>query len=123
MFKSIEKAGQVVHSWVKESMMSEDVLVCVANNGGRASSRKLMKQVLPSRRKCTVPMHAHPITSGKIPKLKWAPKQIKWTSCRLDSGSESIEESNAESDSDSADVTSPPPKKKMKDVDDTSGEL
>ena len=36
-FKPIEKAGQLVTSWVKEDMMPEDVLVCVGNNGGRAS--------------------------------------------------------------------------------------
>ena len=103
--------------------MSEDVLVCVGNNGGRAPCRELTKQVLKSRRKCTVPMHAHPMTSEKTAKLKWGKKnKSKWTSCRLDSGTEEANAASSDSDTD-ATATSPPPVKKKKESVDASGEL
>ena len=64
--------------------MPEAVLLAVTRHGASVSAKILMKEVMQSKRKCTVPASAHPKTmfeSETQSKLQWS--KNKWQSCRI----------------------------------------
>ena len=62
--------------------MPEAVLLGVTRHGASVSARILMKEVMQSKRKCTVPASAHPKTMFETQsQLQWS--KNKWQSCRI----------------------------------------